>query len=453
MLEISRRPLQRVAVRRHERHTIFVGMNPPGDDLRSWRQIMRLTFRCLLAVAVLSGSAFAADKPTAKKPRPPVVLTERAKKLHAQCIVVDGHNDLPWVLRTKAASSFRQADISKPQPKFHTDIPRLKKGGVGAQFWSAYPPASTRLNRSAAHYTLEQIDVVHRMVKRYPETFEMAGTVADIRRIRKKGKIACLIGVEGGHAIENSISLLRIYYGLGVRYMTLTHSDTLAWADSATDDPKSKGLSPFGEEVVREMNRLGMLVDISHVSVDTMKDALRVSKAPIIASHSSARAIAEHPRNVPDDVLKLVKKNGGVIMVNYFSGFVVPSSAKQMAKMFNVRRELRKKFPKDRDFNREYTRWKRAQKMDPGTIHDVVDHIDHIVKIAGVDHVGLGSDYDGVSLLPKQLDDVSTYPLITQELLNRGYTDEQVKKVLGENVLRALKGAEETAQQLRRKTK
>lgn len=389
----------------------------------------------------------AADK--AKAARKPIVLTDRARKLHAQCIVIDGHNDLPWAMRQKASSSFRVADISKPQPQFHTDIPRLKKGNMGMQFWSAYAPAETRQQKRAAHYVLEQIDLVHRMVKRYPKTFEMAETVDDIIRIRKKGKIACMIGVEGGHAIENSLSLLRLYYGMGVRYMTLTHSDTLDWADSATDKPKSDGLSGFGEEVVKEMNRLGMLVDISHVSVDTMKDAIRVSKAPVIASHSSARALADHPRNVPDDVLKMVKKNGGVIMVNYFSGFVVPESAKQMAEMFNVRRNLLKKYPKKSDFNREYNKWRKAHPMKPGTIHDVVDHIDHIVKIAGIDHVGLGSDFDGVSMLPKQLHDVSTYPLITQALLDRGYTDEQVKKVMGGNLLRALREAELVAKRLK----
>jgi membrane dipeptidase len=288
------------------------------------------------------------------------------------------------------------------------------------------------------------------MVKRYPDTFEMAGTADDILRIRKMGKIACLIGVEGGHAIENSISLLRIYYNLGVRYMTLTHSDTIEWADSATDKPKHGGLSPFGEEVVREMNRLGMLVDISHVSVETMKDALRVSKAPIIASHSSARAVADHARNVPDDVLKLVKKNRGVVMVNFYSGFVVPSSAKQMTKMFEVSRELQKKYPDEREYKREYAKWRRGQKIAAGTIHDVVDHIDHIVKVAGVDCVGIGSDFDGVTTLPKQLDDVASYPLITQELLNRGYSDAQVKQIMGGNVLRALREAEAVAKQLRK---
>ncbi|WP_145219006.1 dipeptidase [Gimesia alba] len=398
-----------------------------------------LAFTLFLAPASLPAEDF---------PRKPVVLTERARKLHQQCLVIDGHNDLPWTMRQKAASSFKQADISQPQPKFHTDIPRLKTGNVGAQFWSAYVPSETRLERRAAHNTLEQIDLIHRMIKRYPETFEMASTADDIERIHKSGKIASMIGVEGGHSIENSLSLLRVFYGLGVRYMTLTHSDSLDWADSATDDAKNNGLSPFGEEVVLTMNRLGMLVDISHVSPETMEDVLRVSKAPIIASHSSARAIADHARNVPDEILLKIKANDGVVMVNYFSGFVVPESARQMTEMFNVRRELKQKYPNETEFNREYNRWKSSHKMKPGTIHDVVDHIDHIAKVAGVEHVGIGSDFDGVSSLPKQLEDVSTYPLITQALLDRGYTDQQIKQIMGQNLMRVLRKAEQVAKQL-----
>ena len=327
----------------------------------------------------------------------------------------------------------------------------IRKGGVGAQFWSVYVPAETSKTGEALRQTLEQIDVVHAMVKRYPDVFEMAGTADDLVRIHKQGKIGSMIGVEGGHSIENSLSVLRRLYKLGARYMTLTHSDTLAWADSATDTAKHGGLSAFGEEVVREMNRLGMLVDLSHVSDETMKDALRVTRAPVIYSHSSARAIADHPRNVPDDVLKLVKKNGGVVMVNYYSGFVVPASAKKMAEMFNVSRELHKKFPKQEDYNRERKKWFRKNPIDAGTIHDVVDHIDHLVKVAGVDHVGIGSDYDGVSKLPKQLEDVSTYPLITQELLNRGYKESQIHKILGGNVLRVLRKAEQVARELKKK--
>jgi len=411
--------------------------------LVSKRFLMTIVFSTIIASGFLM-----AEQPDRK----PVVLTERAKKLHQQCLVIDGHNDLPWTMREKAASSFKQADISLPQPKFHTDIPRLKQGNVGAQFWSAYVPSETRLERRSAHYTLEQIDLIHRMIKRYPETFEMAATADDIERIHKSGKIASMIGVEGGHAIENSLSLLRVFYGLGVRYMTLTHSDSLDWADSATDVAKNKGLSPFGEEVVLTMNHLGMLVDISHVSPETMDDVLRVSQAPIIASHSSARAIADHVRNVPDDILLKVKQNGGVVMVNYFSGFVVPESAKLMTEMFQVRRELKQKFPKDSDFNREYNRWKSSRKMKPGTIHDVVDHIDHIVKVAGVAHVGIGSDFDGVSTLPTQLEDVATYPLITQALLDRGYTDLQIKKIMGGNLMRALREAERVSKRLQNQT-
>lgn len=410
------------------------------------KQFSRLLFLLLLASMFNSPVLLQAEQPVRK----PVVLTEGARKLHQQCLVIDGHNDLPWTMRQKAASSFKQADISLPQPQFHTDIPRLRQGNVGAQFWSAYVPSETRKDRRAAHETLEQIDLIHRMIKRYPETFEMASTADDIERIHKSGKIASMIGVEGGHSIENSLSLLRIFYGLGVRYMTLTHSDSLDWADSATDDAKNQGLSPFGEEVVSSMNRLGMLVDISHVSQDTMDDVLRVSKAPVIASHSSARAIADHVRNVPDEILVKVKHNGGVVMVNYFSGFVVPESAKQMTFMFQKRRELKQEFPKESDFRREYNQWKSKQKMKPGTIHDVVDHIDHIVKVAGVEHVGIGSDFDGVSSLPSQLEDVATYPLITQALLDRGYNDQQIKQIMGENLMRVLREAEQVAKQMRK---
>src|SRR5262245_46218159 len=292
----------------------------------------------------------AKDKPDEKakpKPRAPVKLTEEALKLHAEALVFDGHNDLPWKLREKADLSFRRYDITRPQPALHTDIPRLRQGGVGAQFWSAYVPASTDRKGTAVKATLEQIDVIHRLVRAYPDVFEMAYTADDVVRIRKAGKIASLIGLEGGHAIDNSLAVLRMLYALGARYMTLTHSENLDWADSATDTPRHGGLTPFGEQVVLEMNRLGMLVDISHVSADTMRHALRVSKAPLIASHSSAFAIAAHPRNVPDDVLRLVAKNNGVILVNFYSGFVVPEGARAMKRYFEVGGELKKKFPKE----------------------------------------------------------------------------------------------------------
>jgi membrane dipeptidase len=300
---------------------------------------------------------------------------------------------------------------------------------------------------------LEQIELVQEMLRRYPETFEQARTAADVERIQKSGKIASLIGVEGGHCIEDSIENLRRLHKLGAGYMTLTHSDTLAWADSATDKGKSEGLSPFGEEIVREMNRLGMLVDLSHVSDDTMRDALAVSKAPIIYSHSSARAIAKHPRNVPDDILKLVKENGGVVMVNFFPGFVVPKSAEIMAQMFDKTRELRAKFPNEADYLRERRRWEAQNPYPTGTIHDVVGHIEHIARVAGKDHVGIGSDYDGITKVPTQLEDVSTYPLITQELLNRGWKADEIGKLMSGNILRVMREAEQVAAKLQAEAK
>ena len=408
---------------------------------------------CLTICLVTGPSSRSHAEPPDAKPLAPITVSDQALRIHRSAILIDGHNDLPWALRKRVNSDFNRADISKNQPQFHTDIPRLQRGGVGGQFWSAYAPAETRAQKRAAQYVLEQIKLIHQMVKRYPDTFEMVDTADDIVRIRKSGKIASLIGVEGGHAIENSLALLRHYYSLGVRYMTLTHSDTLDWADSATDTARHGGLTPFGEDVVRTMNELGMLVDISHVSVETMQDALRVSQAPIIASHSSAYAIAKHPRNIPDDVLRQVAKNGGVVMVNFYSGFIVPESARRMTRMFDVRRELRKQNPKDSDFNTALQQWRKENPILPGTIHDVVDHIEHIVRVAGIDHCGIGSDYDGVSMLPAQLHDVSTYPSITQILLDRGYNAEQIHKILGGNVLRALRQAEETAQRIRTRQK
>jgi membrane dipeptidase len=376
-----------------------------------------------------------------------VKLTDEALRIHRSGILVDGHNDLPWQFREKSDLSFRVIDIRKLQKGVHTDLPRLRKGGVGAQFWAAYVPASTRKKGTAVRETLEQIDVIHRMVARYPEDLEMAFTADDIVRVHRAGKIASLIGVEGGHSIDNSLGVLRMYYKLGVRYMTLTHSETLDWADSATDKPKNNGLSPFGEEVVREMNRLGMLVDISHVSADTMRHVLRVTKAPIIASHSSAFALAGHPRNVPDDVLRGVKKNGGVVMVNFYSGFIVPEAARLRKTMFEQARALKKKYPNEKDFQAALDQWQKENPIPRGSLHDVVDHIEHIIKVAGIDHVGLGSDFDGINSVPRQLEDVSYFPYITQELLNRGYKKEQIHKVLGGNLLRVLRGAEKVAKE------
>ncbi len=418
--------------------------------MTSNRDAHRVGSIALLSLWALGGVAIAADEPaavgtTARKERPPVVVTDGARALHRECLVFDGHNDLPWSLRQKGGGSFKTMDISVEQERLHTDIPRLKAGGVGAVFWSVYVPAETEKEKVASHQVLEQIDLVHRMMRRYPETFELARTADDVVRIRKSGKIASLIGMEGGHAIENSLGLLRMYHQLGARYMTLAHSNTLSWVDSATDEAKHGGLTAFGEEVVEAMNDLGMLVDISHISADAMRDALRVSKAPVIASHSSAYAIAPHPRNVPDDVLKMVRANRGVIMVNYYSAYVVPESVKSRERELAVERELREKFPNEEEFEEAMDAWLDAHPVIPGTIHDVIDHIDHIVKIAGIDHVGLGSDYDGIPIVPAQLDDVSSYPFVTQALLDRGYKPEEIRKIMGENALRAFREAEEYA--------
>lgn len=383
-----------------------------------------------LALLAAAGLAHAAD---------PAPVSERARKVHESAILFDGHNDLPWALRQAGDVTFKRLDLSKDQPELMTDIPRLRAGGVKAQFWSVYIPSN---QPDPARTVVQQIDLVHRMIERYPETFALALTADDVERAVAQGKIASLIGIEGGVAIEGDLAMLRGFARLGARYMTLTHNVTLDWADAATDDPKSDGLSPFGERVVREMNRLGMLIDLSHVSPATMLDALRVSKAPVIASHSSAFAIAPHPRNVPDEVLKALPANGGVVMVNFFSGFIVGDHVKRaMAE----RQRLRAEHPDRAAYARALAEWTRANPTPRGTLSDVADHIDHIVKIAGIDHVGIGSDFDGIESTPEGLEDVSTFPRLTEELLRRGYSDDDVRKVLGGNALRALRRAGEVA--------
>jgi membrane dipeptidase len=405
--------------------------------------------RFLPLMILLLVPALATPGEPAKQTTGDVVISEKALAIHREALLIDGHNDLPWALREREGPSFLNIDLNKPQKQFHTDIERLKKGNVGAQFWSAFVPVDHGKKGIAVRSTLEQIDVVHEMARRYPETFEMAYGTADIIRIRKSGKIASMIGVEGGHSIDNSIGVLRDFYKLGVRYMTLTHSESLDWADSCSDLPKAHGLTRFGEDVVLEMNRLGMLVDLSHVSDETMKAALKITKAPVIFSHSSARGVADHPRNVPDDVLKLVKANGGVVMVNFFSGFIVPEGARATQKMFEVARELKKKYPDDDGKYREAMRaWSKENEYPPGDVHTIVDHIDQIVKVAGIDCVGLGSDFDGVPRLPKQMSDVSCYPFITQVLLDRGYTKEQIHKILGGNLMRAFAEAEAASKKM-----
>jgi membrane dipeptidase len=386
----------------------------------------------------------AAEQPGTQTKREPVKLTDEALRIHRDALVFDGHNDLPWQFREKAGLSFTRLDITRDQKQqgLHTDIPRLRQGGVGAQFWAAYVPVETRRKGTAVRDTLEQIDVIRRMIRAHPDTFEAAATADDVVRIHGAGKIASLIGVEGGHSIDNSLAVLRMYYALGVRYMTLTHTETLDWADSATDEAKHHGLTKFGEEVVAEMNRLGMLVDISHVSADTMRHALRVSRVPVIASHSSAFALAPHPRNVPDDVLKLVARNGGVVMVNFYPGFLSPEAARISRDAFAAARDLKKRYPDEKGFEAAMQAWQKEHPMPPVSVHTAVDHIEHIIKVAGIDHVGIGSDFDGINAVPQQLEDVSCYPYVTQELLNRGYKKEEILKILGGNILRVLRAAE-----------
>ena len=433
-------PLQDMTKARHTSPTRERGLN------FRWKQSPRSRVGPVMTWALgtclfLAVNGRAAD-------RPDVVVTDAARKVHSAGFVFDGHNDLPWTVRTEASSSFDVADLNQSLPKFHTDIPRLRQGNVGAQFWSVYVPAETSKDGKALLQTLEQIQLVHTMVKRYPDVFELARTASDVVRIQQSGKIASLIGVEGGHCIENSLENLKRLHKLGAGYMTLTHSDTLSWADSATDEPKHEGLTLFGEQVVLEMNKLGMLVDLSHVSVNTMKDALHVSKAPVIFSHSSARAVADHPRNVPDEVLISLKYNGGVVMVNFFPGFIHPESARRRANMFQVSRELREKFPLEADYKKARQEWEKAHPIQPGSVHDVCDHIEHIAKVAGVDHIGIGSDYDGISMVPRQLEDVSTYPVLTQELLNRGFTAAQIQQINSGNILRVMRRAEEVASRM-----
>lgn len=376
---------------------------------------------------------------------PDFSISERAKQIHRASYVWDGHNDLPWALRERNDLRIEKTDLNN-EPKLHTDIPRLRAGNVGAQFWSVFVPSKTRHSGTAFQTTIEQIDCVYALVKKYPDVFEIALNSNDVERIRSSGKIASLMGVEGGHSIENSIGKLKQLFARGARYMTLTHGDTLDWADAATDDSKSDGLSPFGEEIVREMNRMGMLVDLSHVSPATMSDALDITTAPIIFSHSSAMSIANHPRNVPDDILRRVKSNGGIVMINFFSGFVVPESAKNMKDMFGVRREFEKEFGSDSDLAKNaMLKWRSSHPIYPGDASIVVEHIDHVAKIAGVDHVGLGSDYDGIEVVPKGLEDVSTYPLLTELLLRKGYSENDIHKIMSGNMMRVLKACEGAA--------
>lgn len=374
--------------------------------------------------------------------------SDEARRIHRDAIVVDGHNDLPWRIRQQEALDVERMGIGTGRPDGHTDIPRLREGGVDVQFWAAYVEADY-IGDGATAVALEQIDLIKRLAAAYPADFEMAYSTGEIERIVGEGKIASLIGIEGGHAISNSLPVLRELYGAGARYMTLTHSKTLAWADAAGDTAAHGGLTGFGREVVAEMNRLGMLVDLSHVTAEAMRDALGTAQAPVIYSHSSARAIADHPRNVPDDVLRLVAENGGVVMVNFFSGFIVPESARRIGDIFQVEERLREEHTDDAAFREAFTAWM-FENIEPGDVELVADHIEHIIRVAGIDHVGLGSDFDGISVVPRGLEDVSKFPEITAVLLERGYSEAELRKILGGNLLRVFRETEEAAARLQR---
>jgi len=382
---------------------------------------------------------------------PPNAITDdpllaRARALHRQAPLIDGHNDYPWAVREQVPTlDLAQLDIRNRQAKTMTDIPRLRAGGVGGQFWSVYVPSSHQ-GKDALRLTLEQIDIVHRMVRRYPDTFELARTAAGVERIFRSGRIASLVGLEGGHSIEGSLGVLRTLHALGAKYMTLTHSENVPWADAATDEPEHDGLTEFGVSVVAEMNRLGMLVDLSHVSPATMADAIEASKAPVIFSHSSARALCDHPRNVPDDILRRVAANRGVVMVTFVPSFVSPDCGQYYGLQTAERARLKAAHPGDSAaVQAGLEAFFKANPGPPATLAQVADHVDHVRRIAGIDHVGIGSDFDGITKTPAGLEDVSTYPALTAELLRRGYTDEDVKKVIGLNVLRAMREADAVA--------
>jgi membrane dipeptidase len=374
----------------------------------------------------------------------------RVERVLAKTPIIDGHNDLPWEIRD-AYDFWRkpldlESDTSRIEPRLQTDLPRMKQGGMGGQFWSVWIPADLK-GDEAIRVTLEQIDIVHRMVGRYPGRLEMASTAADVRRIQKAGRIASLIGVEGGHQIGNSPAALRQFHALGARYMTLTHSKNNDWADSATDDPAHDGLTRFGRAIVSEMNRLGMMVDLSHVSPKAMRDALDSTKAPVIFSHSNARALMDHARNVPDDVLKRIPANGGIVMVNFFPGFLSEPYRRRAAERDAEDARLRNLYagqPERR--SAALAAWDSANPAVEVPLGVVADHIEHIRRIAGADHVGLGGDFDGISgTAPKGLEGVEAYPALLAELARRGWSDSDLAKLAGGNILRVMERVERVA--------
>ncbi len=389
-------------------------------------------------------------------------LAARIHRILTRTPLIDGHNDLPWEIRDRFAGKLDRIDLKSDTSKLPltgdqiplmTDIPRLRAGQVGGQFWSVWIPTSVT-GPAAVKMTVEQIDLVKAMAQQYPADLEMAYTADDIERIHKAGRIASLIGIEGGHQIDDSLATLRQMYVLGARYMTLTHTANTDWADSATDNPAHHGLTPFGKALVHEMNRMGMLIDLSHVSPDTMRAALAASAAPAIFSHSGARALIDHPRDVPDDVLEMVAKNHGVVMVNFFPGYVSQARAQWLADRAAERARYNAP-PYDGLYIGQPERakaalavWDKAHPMPQVTLAMVADHIDHVRQVAGVDCVGIGSDFDGVGSVPVGLDAVDKFPALLEELARRGWSDEDLAKLAGGNLLRAMRGAEAAARRL-----
>ena len=380
---------------------------------------------------------------------------ERAIAVLESVPLFDGHNDVPWQYRNRVDYRLSEMDFrdttafDDPRP-MHSDLQRLREGRVGAQWWSVYVAANIPEDE-AVKQTLEQIDFVHRLVEAYPEDLELALTADDVERIFAEGRIASLIGMEGGHSIANSLPALRMFYRLGARYMTITHNRTLDWVDAAGDDPQHGGMTAFGEEVIREMNRLGMAVDLSHVTPDTMRDALRVTEAPVMFSHSNALALSGHPRNVPDDVLELTRDNGGIVMVTFVETFTSEERRQALAERAAERARLESLNPGRPDaVERGMTEWDAENEIPKATLAQVADHIDHVRDVAGIDHIGIGGDYDGIPTLPLGLEDVTTYPDLFAELLRRGYSEDELRQIAGLNMLRVLRGVEDTAARLQR---
>ena len=402
---------------------------------------MRFRLLPLFALLTLAVHPLAADE-----------LEARALRILREAPLIDGHNDLPWAIRERTKSRIGQIDLMSDTRKLakpmHTDIPRLREGGVGAQFWSVWVPTDLAPD-AAVRTVIEQIDIVHRVVARYPDTFEMAYTADDIERIHRKGRIASLIGVEGGHSIANSLAVLRQLHRSGARYMTLTHWKNTDWADAATAELQSDGLTPFGHEVVREMNRLGMLVDLSHVSPRTMTQAIEVSEAPVIFSHSSAFAVAPHRRNVPDDVLSRLDAKDGVVMVTFVSGFDSEAVRQWNAAKSGEEARLKSLHPENAAIRTELLEaWKKTNPEPHISTVQVADHVDHLRKVAGIEHIGIGSDFDGFDSAPVGLEGVEGYPVLFAELLRRGYSDDDLRAIAGRNLLRVMRKAEALAKRL-----